>query len=241
MINKIYAKKFTSDCLKANQELSFYIKNNLKHNDLKSTNIIGYGGDIIKGIDKIAENIFVKYLLKYANIQSEESGFIKSNEANTNDKLIILDPLDGSDNLINNLYYYGTSIALKINNKTIISFVYNLVNNISYIKTPFFNNIKINKINTNMGIFERAYTKADIIKKLTSLNIKFRSPGATALSIANAHNYEYFLLAGKIREEDICAGLHICSDLNIYKNSNFLLVSKNIETFTHIKEIIKDI
>ena len=241
MITNDFSKNFVDDCLKANKALYHYIKYNLKNDDLKQTNLIGYGGDIIKGIDKIAEDIFVKYLLKYANIQSEESGFIKSHEANVNDKLIILDPLDGSDNLINNLYYYGTSIALKLSNTTVISFVYNLVNNIYYVKTPFFNNIKINKINTNMGIFERAYTRADIIKKLTTLNIKFRSPGATALSIANTHNFEYFLLSGKIREEDVCAGLHICSDLNIYKTNNFLLISKNINTFNYIKEIIKDI
>jgi len=241
MITKEFAKDFIYNCLKANKELYNYINNNLNDNDLKSTNTIGYGGDIIKGIDKIAEDIFVKYLLKYANIQSEESGFIKSNEPNVSNKLIILDPLDGSDNLINDLYYYGTSIALKINEKTIISFVYNLVNNKYYVKTPFFNNIKINSINTNMAVFERAYTRADIISDLNTLNIKFRSPGATALSIANTHNYEYFLLAGKIREEDICAGLHICNDLNIYKSNNFLLISKNIKTFTYIKDIIKDI
>lgn len=244
MVDENYTKRFLADCLKANKELSLYIKNNLKEDDFKGTGVIGFGGDEINQIDQIAEDIFVKHLIKYASIQSEESGLIASTSENTHNKLIILDPIDGTDNLINSLPYYGTSIAFNVLNKTKISFIYNLVNDKYFFKTPYENNISINNNNNNntkFAIFERAYSRCDIVKDLYNLNIKYRSPGAVALSLANAVNYKYFLLAGKLRKEDICAGLHICEDLNIFQNHNFLLISKNIDTFNSIKDIINHI
>jgi len=241
-MNKEYSNSFLRDCKDANEELSYYIKNNLSINDFKNTGIIGYGGDETKKIDEIAEEIFVKYLLKYANIISEESGLIKSNSKNIISKSIILDPLDGSNNILCALPYYGTSVALKINNKTQIAFIYNLVNDTYFFKTPYENNIKqLQYEKPKLAIFERAYSRIDVANQLTKLNIKFRSPGATALSLANAINYEYVLLAGKLRDEDISAALYICEDLNILQTHNFLLISKNISTFNQIKEIIKDI
>ncbi len=231
---------FLDDCLKANKVLSHYINNELGQKDFLSLNTIGYGGDDIKYIDKYAEDIFVKYLLKYANIISEESGYIKSYIQTSN--IIYLDPIDGSDNLVSSLPYYCTSIAIEINNKVSIAFIYNLVNDTYYYKTLHSTNIISNNHNKEpIGIFERAHSKPEIVLKLQELNLKFRSPGATALSLANTHNYNFFLLAGKIRKEDVSAGLFICNDLNIYENKSFLLVCTNNVTFHSIKEIIKDI
>jgi len=238
-MNKLYFDTVLDACKKANKELSKYIKNLTSH-DIEFTGTKGAGGDNMMYIDKIAEDIFVKYLLEFANIQSEESGYIKSSSVSS-EFLIYLDPIDGSDNLRAGLPYYGTSISLVIKDKIQLAFIYNLTNNSYFYKTPFDNNIKKNNIDSNLGIFERAYTCPEIVSKLCQNNFKFRSPGAVALGIANTYNYSFFLLHANIRKEDISAGLYICEDLNIYKNNNFLLICKNKTIFNAIKEIIKDI
>jgi len=238
-MNKEYFDTILDACKKANQELSKYISN-IQASDLRFTGTIGAGGDDMMYIDKIAEDIFVKHLLKFANIQSEESGFIKSPHA-SEDTLIYLDPIDGSDNLRASLPYFGTSIALSIKNNIKLAFIYNLVNNTYFYKTPFQNNTHINNTVSNLGVFERAYTSSFIVNELHKHNLKFRSPGAVSLSIANTYNYSFFLLQADIRKEDISAGLYICENLNIYQNKKFLLICKNITIFNAIKEIIKDI
>ena len=237
-MQKEYFDNIINICLEANKELSRYIQN-LSDKDLSFTGIIGAGGDSMMYIDKIAEDIFVKYLLEFANIQSEESGYIKS-PINTSN-LIYLDPIDGSDNLANSLPYYGTSIAMKINDKIQLAFIYNLCTNQYIFKTPCCNNIIKNNNSSNIGIFERAYTIPKVAEQLSNLKLKYRSPGAVSLSISNTYNYSFFLLYAKIRLEDISAGLYICEDLNIYQNNDFLLICKNITIFNAIKEILKDI
>jgi myo-inositol-1(or 4)-monophosphatase len=238
-MTKDYFDTILDACKKANKELSKYLTN-LSSYDLSFTGTKGAGGDYMMNIDKIAEDIFVKYLLKFANIQSEESGYIKSPNI-SNEYIIYLDPIDGSDNLRASLPYYGTSIALNIKNTTKLAFIYNLSNHTYFYKTPYCNNIKKNPYKNNLGIFERAYCSAKVVDKLHDKNFKFRSPGAVALSIANTYNYSFFLLDAKIRLEDITAGLYICNELNIYQNNKFLLICKNITIFNAIKEIIKDI
>ena len=238
-MTKGYFETILDACKKANKELSEYLTNLCSY-DLAFTGIKGAGGDYMMNIDKIAEDIFIKYLLKFANIQSEESGYIKSPNI-SNEFLIYLDPIDGSDNLRVGLPYYGTSIALSIKNKIKLSFIYNLANNTYFYKTPFQNNIKRNNMENNLGIYERAYSCTEIIPELSDKNLKFRSPGAVSLSIANTNNYSFFLLHANIRLEDISAGLYICEDLNIYQNNKFLLICKNNSIFNAIKEIIKDI
>jgi len=238
-MNKLYFDTILDACKKANKELSEYLTD-LSSHDLAFTGTKGAGGDDMMNIDKIAEDIFVKYLLKFANIQSEESGYIKSPFI-TDDYLIYLDPIDGSDNLRASLPYYGTSIGLNIKGNTKLAFIYNLSNNTYIFKTPYDNNIKKNSHKSNLGIFERAYCSPKVVEKLYYKNLKFRSPGAVSLSIANTYNYSYFLLNAKIRLEDITAGLYICEELNIYQNNEFLLICKNITIFNAIKEIIKDI
>ena len=238
-MTKLYFDTIINACKKANNELSRYL-NNISTKDLSFTGTKGAGGDMMMYIDKIAEDIFVKHLLKFANIQSEESGYIKSHTV-SNDFLIYLDPIDGSDNLKVSLPYYATSIALNIKGKTKLAFIYNLVNDAYFYKTPYNTNINQNHIENNLGIFERAYSCPEIVNKLHNNNLKFRSPGAVSLSIANTYNYSFFLLHANIRLEDISAGLYICDNLNIYQNNKILLICKNITIFNAIKEIIKDI
>ena len=240
LLNKQFIADFTKNCIKANEELKYYIDNKLSKEDFHTTTIIGEGGDISFNIDLIAENIFVKHLLKFGDIYSEESGLIKSNL--NNNILIIIDPLDGSANFLAKMPYYGTSVALKSNNKVEIGIVYNLVNGESFIRSEIYNSINNSNliINNNLAIFERAYSSIEVCKKLYKNNIKWRSPGAVALSFANAINYNFVLFAGKKREFDFDAVLHICKDLNLYEDNKFILVSKNIAIFNLIKEIIKE-
>ncbi len=238
-MEKLY-QLFIKKTLQANKKIKQYIKNNLSQNDYKDTNHIGAGGDKTKQIDTIAENIFISYLGNFCDIFSEESGVIKSQKNILKNAIIIIDPLDGSDNFLSDLPYYGTSVSLKINNTTTIGIVYNLINDQYTYRTPYKTNFAKNDfLQSNFGVFERAYTRPDIVKKLYDINLKFRSPGATALSLANAFNFTFFLLAGKKRDFDIDAGLFICKDLQIYQNEDFLLVSKNIMLFQNLKEIIK--
>ena len=71
---------------------------------------VGAGGDISSGIDLLAEEIFVRHLSSFGTIFSEESG--KFPGTNTTIEIII-DPIDGSDNLLSHLPYFGTSVAYK--------------------------------------------------------------------------------------------------------------------------------
>jgi len=238
-MKNLYAS-FIQNAILANQEFEKYIDTKLSKNDYKDINKVGFGGDVTKQIDKIAEDIFVKYLNSFGDILSEESGLITSNTNLFKNSLILLDPLDGSENFIVNLPYYGTSISLRIDGITMCGIVYNLVNHTYIFKTPYETNLKKYGNSTNsLGIFERAYKAPRIVAQLHLENLKFRSPGATALSLANGYNLSFFLLAGRVREFDVDAGLCICQDLYRYQNENFLLVSKDEKIFQKVKEIIK--
>ena len=246
-ITELYKKSFIEAVIAANKELYTYINTNLIKNDLEPSNTIGCGGDNSLNIDLIAENIFIKYLKEFGNIYSEECGVL----SNDKEFLIIIDPIDGSDNIASNLPYYGTSIALKLNNITIAGFVCNLVTaqlkykafnqeviNISLFDSSFISEVLKNK--SSIGIFERAYAYPNICQKFYENKIKYRSPGAVALSLSSAKNYNFVLIIGAIREFDIAAALHISSGLFTQHTDNFLLISKNERNFSLIKEILKE-
>lgn len=240
---------FLKACIKANQEISEYIHIHLSSCDFSYSNTIGEGGDNSLNIDLICEKIFIKHLLCFGDIYTEERGFIQSEIKNNNK--IIIDPLDGSNNFYCQLPYYGTSVALEVNSKVQSSMVCNLANNrIIYkhkqekpIELELFSLKKhetfIHKSPT-LAIFEKAYDYPNIIEKIKEEKIKFRTPGAVAISLAYAKNYSFVLFAGRLRDFDIKAALHICEGLNVYKNDRFLIVSKNIELFNKVKEFIKE-
>lgn len=246
IITDLYKSSFIKAVILANKKLFEYINKDLSLKDLNYSKQIGFGGDKTLNIDLIAENIFIKYLEIFGNIYSEECGRL------SNDKKfdIIIDPLDGSDNFSSNLPYYGTSVALVYKNKTLAGFVCNLVTGVLTYKA-FDNNIKkeyflqnrdslIVSKNKKIGIFERAYTSPSICTKLRHQNIKFRSPGAVALSMCDARNYNFVIFAGDSRAFDILASLHICNELFLYKTKEFVLIAENKQLFNQIKEIIKN-
>ena len=237
---------FTKRVIEANKELYGYINTQMSSLDLEESKTIGYGGDKTLNIDIIAEKIFIKYLSDFGDIFSEEIGLISSN---SNVKIII-DPLDGSHNFLSQIPYYGTSIALEINgvtkagyvanlsNATLVYKEENLVKNISLVDEK---EIKVYEIkNPQIGLFERAYAYPKICEELNKKKLKFRSPGAAALSLAYAKNVNFVIFAGKVREFDIAAALYICSDLFIYQDDEFLIVTKNDTFLYQIKEIIKN-
>lgn len=245
-ITASYKKEFIEAVKLSNKELHTYINNHITINDFEYSDIIGFGGDNSLKIDLIAENIFIKYLEKFGNIFSEECGLKTTNKEFT----IIIDPLDGSNNFYSNLPYYGTSIALQKDGKTIAGFVTNLVTGIITYRAfddeiKYFSIIEmkdkyfLNKKKSKISVFERAYEYPKICEKLNINKIKFRSLGAVALSLSDANNYNFVLYAGNIRDFDILAALYICKDLYNYKTENFLLISKDEVTFSLIKEIIK--
>lgn len=203
----------------------------------------GAGGDLSVGLDLMAEGIFVKRLSRFGQIHSEESGIIGEGEAK-----IILDPIDGSDNLLTMFPYFGASIAYMKDEKPIVGIVCNFVNGDIFIKDEkqFLHgkldsgNFKpVEKHHTSkIGIFEKAAHYPEITKELIDNHLKFRAPGAVALSLAYAHYAKYMVFLGKMRPYDLEAGLYMCEDLHMYKDETHIIISKDKDVFEIVKQII---
>ena len=247
-LNGFDKEKFIKAIKLANIELITYINSSLQSSDLSYTNVTGYGGDNSLKIDIIAENIFIKHLNTFGDIFSEECGLLSDNS----DYKIVIDPLDGSSNFMHNLPYYGSSIALKYKEETIAGFVCNFVSKIltyrideseikyfdlvskKYIKRFF-------QESSKLAVFEKSYDSPEICKLLSKNHIKYRSPGAMALSLCDARNYRFSMFKGSLRSFDIDAALYINKDLFLYKKEGILILSLNKNDFDLILEIIKDI
>jgi len=227
----------------ANQEIIDLLKNNSDEDFCQSISL-GAGGDVSSKIDLLAEEIFIKHLTIFGNIYSEECGFID----NKKDDDIIIDPIDGSDNFASNLPYYGTSVALKKRGKCVAAVIVNLANGEIFIKDENsfkradIKNLEFKKVIKNsyskLGLFERTYCSKGTPEKMRKYAIKYRSPGAFALSLAYAHDVDFVLYEGKMREYDIAAGLYMCEDLHVEKRDDLLLVSQNKEIFDKILQFI---
>ncbi|MDX4064318.1 inositol monophosphatase family protein [Aliarcobacter skirrowii] len=232
--------------IKANIEVLNYLKNSLKKDDFIYTNQIGFGGDNSLKIDIIFENIFIEHLKEFGNIFSEECGFKNFKK----DITFIIDPLDGSNNFFSNLPYYGTSIAIKRGEDIIGGFVANLAletlvyrfldDEVVYLSLNSNKELR-NRINSSskVAVFERGYKYPDICKILNDKNIKFRVLGATAISLANARDYDFVLFMGELRAFDIDAAMYICKDLYKIVKNNLIFITKSKDCFNDFKEIIK--
>lgn len=240
-INQKFSK-FTDAVINANIELFELIHRKLEDNYFIHTDI-GAGGDRSSGIDLIAEEIFIRHLGEYGQIISEESGVVGTGECK-----IIVDPIDGSDNFLSKLPYYGTSIALEYNDAVEIGIVANLANGDLFVKTKeHFQKTKLDRIDfqdvdkhpyATIGIFERAYKSEFIADKLKKAQIKYRAPGALALSLAYAHDVNFMLYEGKARDFDIKAGLFMCEDLYRHIDDRLILIAKDKEIFNNLKRIL---
>ena len=240
--------KFIEAIKLANSELITYINSNLQDSDLTYTNVTGFGGDNSLKIDIIAENIFIRHLSCFGDIFSEECGLLSDDS----DFKIIIDPIDGSSNFMHNLPYYGSSVALKYKNETIAGFVCNLISNILTYRIED-SEVKYYDLNKNkyierffqnsskLAIFEKSYDNPKLCELLSKNKIKYRSPGAMALSLCDARFYRFSMFKGPIRNFDVDAALYINKDLFLYQNDNILILSLNKNEFDLILEIIKDI
>ncbi len=237
---------FIKAVINANQEVFSYLKNEgLMAKDYQSFDL-GAGGDISSGIDLEAEKIFIKYLSPFGTIISEESGEIASSHEGIR---IILDPIDGSDNLLSHLPYFGTSVAYMQEEKCTQAIITNLANGDIFIKNDegfkraHLMELAFKKVQKNpfskVGIFERSYCSSKVLPKLHSLGLKYRSPGAFALSLAYAHDVSFVLYEGKMRPYDIAAGMCMCEDLHTFMEDDIFLVSKDKETFDKIVSLFK--
>ncbi len=205
--------------------------------------VIGAGGDETSGIDRFAEEVYIQKLAKYGKIISEEAG-----EVGEGEYTIILDPIDGSSNLLSSFPYYGSSIALKKGEKTVFSAVVNFANGEFFIKSDAFykrgsiHSFTLQEVTPNpyakIGIFEKAYANAKVVERLKEKRLKFRSPGAVALSLAYARYVKFVLFVGEARVFDIEAGLHQCQGLHIYQDERIILVCKELDIFKEIKTIV---
>jgi myo-inositol-1(or 4)-monophosphatase len=234
---------FLEATIKANKEILNIIATCSKE-ELDRSVSLGAGGDISSKIDLFAEEIFIKHLSRFGNIYSEECGFVD----NKKELDIVVDPIDGSDNFASNFPYYGTSVALKKKDKTLVGIVVNLANKDLFYKDEKeflkanLSDLKFEKVVKNssskIGLFERAYCSKATPEIMRKNSIKYRSPGAFALSLAYAHEVDFVLYEGEKREFDIAAGLFMCEDLYVKNNKKILLVSKDKEIFGRISQFI---
>ena len=224
---------FWRACLAANRAVARTLSEGLsaaqRH---KST--VGAGGDISSGIDLEAEAIFVEHLRPFGRIDSEESGSI-----GTGEYTVLLDPIDGSSNILSGFPYYGTSAALVDPAGTTVSAcVCNLAAGEIFFKTPGAPAqhgdiwgedwaVYDPQMSPEIGIFERAYAYPDIVAVLGEAGMKFRAPGAAALSLVYALETQFFLFEGAYRTFDVAAGLACWETGDVRRTSTRLLAARD--------------
>jgi len=236
---------FTQSCIEANREIAIQLKENFDISLLEKGSV-GAGGDVSKQADLLAEKIFVKHLGKYGAIESEESGLI-----GTGEPVMIIDPLDGSANFASGFPYYGTSVA-KLDSKGQLEYaiVCNLLSEELFVKAHD-SSVMVWDLNgrekrdlssicePEIGLFEKAYTHPVMAAALLEAGYKFRSPGATALSLAYARSAKFFLFMGEARLYDIVAGIALCEGLEVIVEEDYVIVSQNKTIAEDIESMIR--
>ena len=237
---------FIKACIKANEEIAEALKDGFDASFFEKTEV-GAGGDVSSRLDLFAESVFVKHLSHFGEIESEESGLIGQGE-----ERIIIDPIDGSSNALSLFPFYGTSVA-KINSEGILdaAMVCNLANGDIFCKSvdaP----AKQGKLftthfhtphtvpNAEVGLFEKAYVNPTLVSLLKQEKLKFRSPGAIALSLAYARSVNFVLFVGEFRIYDFAAGLALCEGLEVIVEADYVIVSKEKSVADKIEALIHD-
>jgi len=237
---------FLTACIKANEEIATALEKGFDNTWFEKTEI-GAGGDISSKLDLFAESVFVKHLSLFGQIQSEESGHIGEGESQ-----IIIDPIDGSSNALSLFPFYGTSVA-KVNENGILdeAIVCNLANGDIFVKSAS-QEAKQGKLfsshfslpasapHAEIGLFEKAYAYPSLVKKLDEAGLKFRAPGAIALSLAYARTVNYVLFAGAFRIYDFAAGLALCEGLEVIVEADYVIVSKDKAIIEKIVQLIEE-
>ncbi len=238
---------FIQACIAANEEIAKAISQGLDATLFEKTEV-GAGGDVSSRLDLFAESVFVKHLGGFGQIESEESGMIGEGDAK-----IILDPIDGSANALSLFPYYGTSVA-RINPEGILdaAVVCNLANGDIFYKVPqeplmqgrLFSSafsIPSTAPAAEIGLFEKAYANPALVALLDASDLKFRAPGAIALSLAYAHTVRFVLFVGAFRIYDFAAGLALCEGLEVVVEKDYVIVSHDKNVLHRIEGLITEI
>ena len=235
---------FIQACIHANKEIALAIKDGFDASWFEKTEV-GAGGDISSRLDLMAEAIFVKHLSTFGQIESEESGIV-----GVGVEKIIIDPIDGSSNALSLFPFYGTSVA-KINAEGLLdaAIVCNLANDDIFWKSAS-SQVQQGKLfldnyhephtspKAEVGLFEKAYANPKLVAALDEEKLKFRSPGAIALSLAYAHSVNYVLFMGEFRIYDFVAGLALCEGLEVIVEADYVIVSKEKAIAAKIETLI---
>jgi len=237
---------FTKACIKANEEISSALNGKFNASWFEKTTV-GAGGDVSSRLDLLAEEIFVKHLSSFGQIESEESGTIGEGESQ-----IIIDPIDGSSNALSLFPFYGTSVA-KVNAEGILdtAVVCNLANGDIFLKSPSLEVLQGKLFSqtfhapytvphAEIGLFEKAYAHPELVAALNEEKLKFRAPGAIAVSLAYARTVNYVLFVGKFRIYDFAAGLALCEGLEVIVEADYVIVSKDKAIANKIEILIKN-
>ena len=239
--------EFIQACINANEEIALALKENFDPTWFEKTKV-GAGGDVSSKLDLMAEAIFVKHLGSFGQIESEESGIIGEGKVK-----IIIDPIDGSSNALSLFPYYGTSVA-KVNAEGILdeAMVVNLANGDVFLTSPdkgirqgkLFSNhfhLPYRVENAEIGLFEKAYSNPELVALFSKANLKFRAPGAIALSLAYAYSVKYVVFIGTFRIYDFAAGLALCEGLEVIVEEDYVIVSKDKLIAEKLEKLIKQL
>ena len=237
---------FIQAVIQANEEIYTALQN--FDTSWRERTEVGAGGDISSNLDLFAEGIFVKYLGSFGMIESEESGIIGKGE-----EQIIIDPIDGTSNALSHFPYFGSSVA-KINADGVLdcAVVCNLANGDIFIKEAGKDAVQgklfsesfqpvIETPKSDIGLFEKAYANSTVVEKLHQEKIKFRAPGAVALSLAYAHSVKFVLFIGAFRIYDFAAGLALCEGLEVVVDEDYVIVSKDKNIVERIVGLIQSV
>ena len=243
--NSFSVNSFLAASIRANEEIAQIIEEGYSEAYFEKGSV-GAGGDISSGVDLLAEEIFVKHLGKFGQIESEESGVIGEGDAT-----IIIDPIDGSSNALSLFPYFGTSVA-RINADGILdaAIVCNLASGEIFFKEAGEPVLQGKLFSTDyypprvapqaeIGLFEKAYAHPEIVSNLTQMGLKFRAPGAVALSLAYARTVGYLLYVGPYRIYDFAAGLALCEGLEVIVEEDYVIVSKNKEIAQKLESMVR--
>ncbi len=234
---------FIKATIEANREIYHKLDEGFKKSSCEENGFIGAGGDVSKEIDLFCERIFLSKLYHFGKIISEESGVVGES-----DTTIWIDPLDGSDNFISRIPYFGSSIALEVDGEVQVGIVANFANGDIFVKSDDtfrvakmdsleFRDVQKNSC-SSVGIFERAYRSKKYAKILSEHEIKYRIPGAIALSLAYAHYVDFLIFEDKLRAFDIKAGMKMCEDLYKYQYNDLTIICKDKDKFLEYKKIL---